>query len=56
MDSKKEYQRYMKNKIRLLKLQLLHDHRAKVYRKMMFDKYLVTLRYRKPKGVLSEED
>ena len=40
---------------KLLKLKLRYDYRS--YRREYFlDKYLVSLRYKKPKGPLSEED
>ena len=50
-----QWQKLRRAEKKLLKLKLRYDYRS--YRREYFlDKYLVSLRYKKPKGPLSEED
>ena len=50
-----QWQKLRRAEKKLLKLKLRYDYRS--YRREYFlDKYLVSLRYKKPKGPFSEED
>ena len=50
-----QWQKLRRAEKKLLKLKLRYDYRS--YRREYFlDKYLVSLRYKKPKGPLSEEE
>jgi hypothetical protein len=50
-----QWQRIRKAERKLLELRLRYDYRS-YRREALLDKYLVSLRYKKPKGPLSEED
>ena len=50
-----QWQKIRRAEKKMLELRLRYDYRS--YRKeALLDKYLVSLRYKKPKGPLSEED